>query len=149
MALKAMDQYGYVLHHFLPGSRVLEMSGLRRPGQAFPPGVPTVLLCASFMRKVPPEELPRSWEATSDSVAAYLARRLGADRLVLVKPGCPSAIPPAELVDPCFPELVPPGTDAWVVQGTDPELVLRAVLGQAEEGRGAVRCPPGGRGVAW
>lgn len=157
MALKAMDQYGYVLHHFMPGSRILELAEVREPKEAFRPGAPAVLLCASSMMKVPPSELPRSWNATSDSIAAYLAGRLGAEVLVLVKAAWPSPARVRQMVDPCFPKLVPPSVEPWVVHGLDPDLVVRVILGQVEEGRGAVRyssCSArrhqsAGRGVAW
>jgi 5-(aminomethyl)-3-furanmethanol phosphate kinase len=56
------------------------------------------------------ETIAASWAVTSDSLAAWLARRLGARRLVLVKSAAaPSAAAPAELaarglVDAAFPD---------------------------------------------
>jgi aspartokinase-like uncharacterized kinase len=55
------------------------------------------------------DELPHTWDATSDSVAAFAARVHGASRLILLKS---VAIPPGTSweeaaahgwVDPCFP----------------------------------------------
>jgi aspartokinase-like uncharacterized kinase len=46
------------------------------------------------------DPLPHSWEVTSDSLAAWIARALGASRLVLVKP--PDAEPSTDLVDGYF-----------------------------------------------
>jgi uridylate kinase len=51
--------------------------------------------------------LPESWQVTSDSLAAWLAGRLGASRLVMLKHGDPPASLPeavaSGLVDPLFP----------------------------------------------
>ena len=44
--------------------------------------------------------LPHSWDATSDSVAAFVAGALDAARLVLIKP---ADGPPDELVDGVLP----------------------------------------------
>lgn len=67
-----------------------------------------MLDAAAFCREH--DELPHSWDATSDSVAALAARVFGASRLVLVKS---VAIPPGTAwaeaaargwVDACFPK---------------------------------------------
>lgn len=57
-------------------------------------------------------DLPESWDVTSDSLAAWLALQLGADRLTLVKAadvpapdGPPQAWLAQGLVDPHFPHL--------------------------------------------
>jgi aspartokinase-like uncharacterized kinase len=55
--------------------------------------------------------LPHGWEATSDSVAAFIAGALDASRLVLVKP----ADDPAEPVDPAFAAVVPAGLPVSIV----------------------------------
>ena len=62
MAILAMEQFGWLLSDLIPG------------------GVP-VLLPAGL----PLDELPASWDVTSDSIAAWVAHRVGAERLVLVK----------------------------------------------------------------
>jgi 5-(aminomethyl)-3-furanmethanol phosphate kinase len=54
-------------------------------------------------------EIPESWDVTSDSLAAWLARRLGAGRLILVKstaaprPLDPAVLAERGLVDRLFP----------------------------------------------
>ncbi|MBX3450750.1 MAG: hypothetical protein KF777_14385 [Planctomycetaceae bacterium] len=61
------------------------------------------------------QELPRSWDMTSDSLAAWLAGRLGCDELWLLK-SCPapSADDPGDAVDPLFRSTLPPGiTVRW------------------------------------
>ena len=61
MAILAMEQYGWLLSDLIRGVPVLLPAGL------------------------PLDELPASWEVTSDSIAAWVAHRVGAERLVLVK----------------------------------------------------------------
>lgn len=80
--------------------------------------------------------IPESWDVTSDSLAAWLAGRLAAKRLLLVK----SAAPPAEtvgaaalaragLVDPAFPGFLARSgvEEAWCV-GPDGEAQARKAL---------------------
>jgi 5-(aminomethyl)-3-furanmethanol phosphate kinase len=91
MAMMAMRQFGRALASLRPGFEVADSEA--------------ALIGALARRCVPiwaPEPmalaagLPASWELTSDSLAAWLAGRLGAERLVLVKHG--AAAPAAELV---------------------------------------------------
>ena len=70
MAILAMEQFGWLLSDLIRGVPVLLPAGL------------------------PLDELPASWDVTSDSIAAWVAHRVGADRLVLVKS--------AEVVDEYF-----------------------------------------------
>ena len=55
----------------------------------------SVLEPVQFMRDVEPKlpgcQLPRSWQVTSDSIAARVAQALRADELVLLKSGLPPA----------------------------------------------------------
>lgn len=60
------------------------------------------------------DELPHTWDVTSDSLAAYLAMLLGAERLVLVK----SAEGGSELLDPYFLRVLPEGLP-WRVVGPE------------------------------
>lgn len=81
MALLAMDQYGCLLGDLLPGaSLVVE---LLSASQALKDGRVPILLPASLLIQADP--LPHSWEVTSDSIAAWIARLSGASRLVLLK----------------------------------------------------------------
>jgi aspartokinase-like uncharacterized kinase len=125
MALLAMEQYALVLADLVPAlvpCRTLdEMHGTLAAG-----GVPVWL--PSTMALADPS-IPESWEVTSDSLAAWLARRLGARCLVLVKSiAAPRPLEPAVLaaegmVDAAFPRFF---------DGAD--LVLDWV-GPGEEGR--------------
>jgi aspartokinase-like uncharacterized kinase len=79
---------------------------------------PTLLSPTAFLEAeetLAGEELPRSWDVTSDSLAAWLAGRLGCDELWLLK-SCPapSADDPGDAVDPLFRSTLPPGiTVRW------------------------------------
>ncbi len=74
MAILGMEQFGWLLSDLIPGA--VRCAGLPevRAGRT------TVLLPAAL-----PLDLPASWEVTSDSIAAWVAGRIGARRLVLVK----------------------------------------------------------------
>jgi aspartokinase-like uncharacterized kinase len=57
-------------------------------------------------------DIPESWRVTSDSLAVWLARQLGAERLLLVKstrldakPASAAALSRRGVVDPCFPAM--------------------------------------------
>ena len=79
--------------------------------------------------------LPETWELTSDSLAAWLAGALGADRLVLVKHGRfeAAAVDAHDLVargvvDPLFPRyLKESGARAWLAAPTDSGKTRRRV----------------------
>jgi aspartokinase-like uncharacterized kinase len=109
MAVLAMDQYAFALADLIPGSRLVE----DRPGMltAQSEGAVPVLAPARWLRAA--DELPHSWEVTSDSLAAYLAMLLGAERLVLVKPVAGGV----ELTDPWFLRTVPAGVRWSVLAG--------------------------------
>jgi 5-(aminomethyl)-3-furanmethanol phosphate kinase len=106
MALIAMEQYGCVLASL--GRKIV------------PAASPAALARALRQRKVPvwaptrmalaAADVPCSWEVTADSLAAWLAGRLRAERILLVKRRRPagSSISAHELVanglvDPSFP----------------------------------------------
>ena len=82
MAILAMDQYAYALADHIPNARVVD----DRPGilAALTEGAVPVLAPYRWLRAA--DELPHTWDVTSDSLAAYLTTLLGAGELVLVKP---------------------------------------------------------------
>lgn len=109
MAILAMEQFGLMLAGLAPGltpaateDAIREV--LRRGG------VPVWLPAAMTVGRT---DIPESWDVTSDSLAAWLARRLDAERLVLVK-SC--AVPQGEaspeelrrlgVVDAAFPDFM-------------------------------------------
>ena len=75
MAILGMEQFGWLLSDLIPHAvrctdLAQEVSG--RTAVLLPAGLPL-------------DELPASWDVTSDSIAAWVADRVGAGRLVLVK----------------------------------------------------------------
>ena len=70
-------------------------------------------------------DIPESWEVTSDSLALWLATRLGAERCILQKSAPvpttdPQALAAAGLVDPAFPRFAALYPGEIVVRGPDP-----------------------------
>jgi aspartokinase-like uncharacterized kinase len=107
MAILAMDQYAHVLAERIDGAVLLEESGAI--AGALAAGRVVVLAPSRWLRAADP--LPHSWDATSDSAAAFVAGALDASRLVLVKP----AEVMGEEVDRCFLTVVPAGLEVNVV----------------------------------
>jgi 5-(aminomethyl)-3-furanmethanol phosphate kinase len=134
MAILGMEQFGWLLSDLIPGAVLCAGFPRVRAGQA------TVLLPAAL----PLDQLPASWEVTSDSIAAWVAGRVGAERLVLVKAvdglyadWPPRGEPLARLTVAELAALRPGGVDehlpavlegaqfeTWVVGGRDPDRVV-------------------------
>jgi aspartokinase-like uncharacterized kinase len=81
MALLAMDQYGFVLGRLIEGSSLeTGMSSACREAES---GRVAVLLPSAAV--LASAGLPHSWQVTSDTIAAWVARETGARMLVLLK----------------------------------------------------------------
>lgn len=131
MALLAMAQYGRALASLRPGFVIVDSSDAieqaLRAG-AVPVWSPVAMVLAAA-------DIAASWDVTSDSLAAWLAARLGARRLLLVKRGALSgvSVPAADLavqgvVDRAFPRyLAVGGPAAFVVRADDPSALAEAV----------------------
>jgi 5-(aminomethyl)-3-furanmethanol phosphate kinase len=108
MAILGMEQFGWLLSDLIPGAERctdLTHAGAGRTRVLLPAGLPL-------------DELPASWDVTSDSIAAWVADRVGAGRLVLVK-----AVDGrfADLVDEHLPTLLKRARfETWVIGGRDP-----------------------------
>jgi len=120
MAILAMDQYAFALCDVIPGSRLVEDGAAIQAAHA--EGQVPVLAPARWLRAT--DELPHTWDVTSDSLAAYLATLLGADQLVLVKPVAGGV----ELMDPWFNRTVPAGM-RWSVLAAGEVERLGELLG--------------------
>ena len=106
MALLAMEQYGRALASLSPQFRVAAFipaikNALR--DRRVPVWAPTAMV----LRR---SEIPASWDVSSDSLAAWLAGRIGAERLLLVKHGGPfegrvraAELSASDIVDRAFP----------------------------------------------
>jgi 5-(aminomethyl)-3-furanmethanol phosphate kinase len=81
MALLAMDQYGYVLNHLIENSYFISDPFLAHKNSAS--GKVAILLPSAAVFRLDP--LPHSWAVTSDTIAAWVAQRIGCPRLVLIK----------------------------------------------------------------
>ena len=151
MALLGMDQFGLLLSELIPYCRVA--SSLSVIGGLGSSGRVVVLLPARLVFRA--RSLVASWDVTSDSVAGYVAGRLGATKLVLVTnvdgvfSGDPKVDKGAELltevsasglldlgvrtsVDRFLPRLLLKfGLDCFVVNGRFPERVARVLAGES------------------
>jgi 5-(aminomethyl)-3-furanmethanol phosphate kinase len=110
MAILAIDQYAHVLAERIPGAALIEEPGAL-PQTLTSSGV-AVLAPSRWMRSA--DVLPHSWEVTSDSIAAFVAGALDADRLILIKPATQVSDP----VDPYFATALPAGMP-YFIMGSD------------------------------
>jgi 5-(aminomethyl)-3-furanmethanol phosphate kinase len=128
MAILAMQQYGLMLQALEPRLGLAETEDELR-GEA-----PVVWLPWRMVGRL--ETLEASWDVTSDSLALWLARRIGAPRLVLVKsaplPASGAAgaagLAAAGVIDPAFPRLLAayPGEVRCLGRGDAARLAERA-----------------------
>jgi aspartokinase-like uncharacterized kinase len=143
MAILAMDQYAYLLAALAPGARLVSSPTQIAAGRL------NVLAVSAWLHSADP--LPHTWQVTSDSIAAWAARRLRAKRLVLLKgvdgqfdrdPARPDArllrrVSRARLddvVDAHFAAALDPRLSCWIVNGTRPERVEALLTGKSEYG---------------
>jgi aspartokinase-like uncharacterized kinase len=106
MAILAMDQYAHVLAGRIEGAVLVEEPGAVTETVAL--GRAVVLAPSRWMRSA--DVLPHSWEATSDSIAAFVAGALDAARLILIKPTTTG-----EMIDPYFTTALPQGMPYSVI----------------------------------
>jgi probable H4MPT-linked C1 transfer pathway protein len=123
MAVMAMNQYASLLAARINGAvtatpAVIEMA--HRRGQ-----VP-VLAPLSWLRTADP--LPHTWDVTSDSIAAWVAGKLRAPRLLLVKP--PGA-QGRQLVDAYFEKALSPRVDHDCLDADAAIDLLNQIVGNA------------------
>jgi len=142
MAILAMEQFGWLLGDLIP--HAVRCADLARAAELVA-GRTAVLLPAALAL-----DLPATWSVTSDSIAAWVADRAGAGRLVLVKdvdglfadwPSAPSRPPLARLsvaefaglraagraagVDEYLPAVLESAHfETWVIGGRDPARLV-------------------------
>jgi aspartokinase-like uncharacterized kinase len=138
MALLAMEQYGRMLVALEPrlrpaGGRA-ELARARRAGQAAV-WMPTRMVLAD-------PAIAASWDITSDSLAAWLAGQLRANRLVLVKSialtnGATAAdLARRGIVDPAFPAyLARSWAEGWCTDDVGYREMARALATGSGPGR--------------
>ncbi len=81
MAIMAMDQYGLLLASLTPKAQA--SNSLREALTHARKGKPSIFLPYRLLKRENP--LPASWEVTSDSIAAWLAWKIKAESLLLLK----------------------------------------------------------------
>jgi aspartokinase-like uncharacterized kinase len=120
MAILAMDQYAHVLAGRIPGAVLVEEPGA--VAETVAPGRAAVLAPSRWMRSA--DVLPHTWEATSDSIAAFVAGALDAAQLILIKPTTTG-----EAVDAYFTTALPQGMPYSVVGYDRIERLSRQLSG--------------------
>jgi aspartokinase-like uncharacterized kinase len=121
MAVLAMDQHAHLIADRLANAElVTEARGIA--GAVDARRIPVL---APFRWLLDADPLPHSWDVTSDSIAAWVAGRVGARRLVLVKPrGVGASRTP---VDSYFARALPAGVSSLIV-AADQIASLRSAL---------------------
>ena len=82
MAVLATDQYGLILNSLFYGSSKI-IDNIEDAEMCFKKHKIALFQASKMMRN--DNHLPKSWSATSDSIAAYVADLIGAERLILIK----------------------------------------------------------------
>ena len=119
MAIRAMDQYAELLVSRLArGCLVTSVLEARLAAAA---GRTPVLAPSRWLRDADP--LPHSWDVTSDSIAAWVAGEVQAERLVLLKPPAASG----QLVDDAFGAMRPAGVDVVILPVCGAASIARAL----------------------
>jgi aspartokinase-like uncharacterized kinase len=150
MAILAMDQFGLLLSDIMPNSRVFRQ--LENAKELSKAKVAAIFLPSHWIFQEDP--LDNSWAVTSDSIAAYVAGRVNAGKVVLVTDvdgvftSDPKKHPDAKLiarlaakklltlnqrtsVDRYLPNLLlETQIDCYVVNGKHPERVEAILAGQ-------------------
>jgi aspartokinase-like uncharacterized kinase len=81
MAILAMDQFGHLISSLIPNSELVQ--GLADARKVLTAGRVPVLLTYNLLFQT--DALPRSWDVTADSIAAWVAGLSAAQQLVLLK----------------------------------------------------------------
>ena len=115
LALHAMDLTAIILAELLPGTvPVQSLDRLRTVWSAGSIPVLAPRLILDEIERSGRDGLPASWDVTSDTIAAWMALHIGADRLILLKSApLPSGTTRLEaarlgLVDPMLPIVAGP-----------------------------------------
>jgi len=143
MALLAMDQYGYLLGQLIEGSSL--ETDLDFALQTATSGRVVILLPSAAV--LHEDSLPHSWQVTSDTIAAWVARETGSHRLVLLKDIdglMPSENSPAEIIREMTVEelsrhsggvdeylsrfLAAAQLETWVINGLKPERLVELLV---------------------
>jgi 5-(aminomethyl)-3-furanmethanol phosphate kinase len=133
MALLAMEQFGAAIcsleRSLVPALTLTAMRRALRAGR-------TPVWMAAKMALAAAGALPHSWDVTSDSLAAWLAGRVGAKRVALIKHGAPFGDRPdledlaqRGIVDPLFARYLHAAQAEAVFLGPADHALISEVIG--------------------
>jgi aspartokinase-like uncharacterized kinase len=108
MSVLGMEQYAHTLAERITGAQLVAT----RPQIVAARKRHRIPVLAPYRWLRAEDALPHSWDVTSDSIAAWIAARVGARRLVLIKP---VAGEPGSLVDPYFVRALKPRMEHLVL----------------------------------
>jgi len=131
MAMLGMEQFGHALASFDARLAVADsVVGLR--GALKDNKVPVWLPARMAMKAA---DIPASWQVTSDSLAAWLAGKLGAGRLLLLKqvelahsPVAVSELVEKGIVDRAFPRFLQASGAAAFILGPADHMAVHAAV---------------------
>ena len=150
MAVLGMDQFGLLLSELIPNA--IAIASLEKAKDYWKSETTPVFLPSKMMFREEP--LEASWDVTSDSIAAFVACRVHADMVILVKdvdgifssdpkensdaklikeisPSALSKMRGETAVDRYLPRLLrDKGLDCYVVNGLHPERILQVLDGE-------------------
>ena len=144
MALLAMDQYAHLLAARVAGSVLVTKR--HEIGAALDAAVRQIPVLAPYRWLREADPLPHDWSVTSDSISAWIAARVDARRLILVKPpGARVQLPhgtgatgfgetalkaaASELVDAYFPRALSPDVRFIMVAADQIDALVLALSG--------------------
>jgi aspartokinase-like uncharacterized kinase len=135
MALLAMQQYGVALAALWPRLSCVATPAAIRYALRL-----KQVACWAPATMVLDSDLPKSWEVTSDTLSAWLAKRLGAKKLLLIKSvdtGSKLHVGVAELVntgmvDPLFPRYAAKGGAEIFIAGPGWLASAASILAQGQ-----------------
>lgn len=139
MALLAMEQFGAAICSLEPALvPAASLPQLRKTLRARR----TPVWMATKMALDAADCVPSSWDVTSDSLAAWLARRIGSRRVMLVKHGAPfgdrakiSDLAARQIVDPLFAQYLDAASAEAVFVGPADHARAAELLGAPIEPR--------------
>jgi 5-(aminomethyl)-3-furanmethanol phosphate kinase len=134
MAVLAMDQVAHLLAGRLRRARVV--TSREEIERALAEGWRPVVAPYAWLRAADaaPGALPHSWDVTGDSIAAWIAGRVGARRVILLKASAPPGTTLESLVDPYFARALPAAVAA--VPMTVDELARMCAPARGDDGAG-------------
>jgi dihydroneopterin aldolase len=148
MAILAMDQFGHVIldrDERLTSARTLDDMRRTLEGASVPVWLPSAVT-------IPASDIPVSWDITSDSLAAWLAGKIGADALLLIKQtaafrdaDCIDSLTAAGIVDAGLSAMLPAGVDLYLAGPPDATTAGEMLASGALPGNRVARAASMGR----